>query len=604
MKGNSNRRLAIEILIAILLFVIYLFLYLGISFDAKYAKTVYNLTNENWYIVDTTDLDPEEDLTTSSHVTDNMTTIGLDRGKTIILATKLPNELFVSPCMQFNVAALAVRVYYDGNEIYSYGTEDYEAGRFVGKQCCRISIPAEAVGKNVCIEYRSTRQGKNINHSSTFYGEASDVFKAYLQQRRFPLFAGTFLVIFGLMLIITLPLMSRKSELKIDMIFHGLLLFDSGIYFLSYNNLMQYYVTNNWWLTTMEYLSLFMIPFLVQGTVLFNRYVRQKGMSKFMFFFDLSLPVVTMILHCLGISHMYNFLTIAHVFIILQGAYSLFVMVRQLRYFNRHHGSEDVLQNGERAANAIMIGVNCLTCSSVFDVVFWYVLEKLGYRVVHVVNGVFSIMGSLILVACIVLSYFYHVIANENEKEIRGALEGIAFNDILTQISNRAHCEQVMEELTREQRTCIVISLDLDHLKQVNDNLGHQIGDKMISGFAELLRQVFVMPLLLGRMGGDEFIVILDGDDVARCERLLYQLTDYMNSANAQLTMYSYSASWGYAGSYEVADGHIQKTYMLADERMYRMKEEHHAMDEKLRMEEIKTVAMQEIIKRTEEGEE
>ena|GEM_PF-1692540 len=604
MRGNSNRRLALEILIAIALFIIYLFIYLGISIDSAYLKPVYNLSNEYWYVADTTLLSPDEDLENSPHILGKMGEISISPGESVILATRLPKENYLSPCLQFNVAALAVRAYYDDRLLYEYGTADYEAGKPVGKESVRISVPAEAQGKVICVEYRSTRSGKSVSNTATFFGEASDILKAYIQMRRFPLFVGIFQMIFGLMLIVTLPLMSSKSELKVDMIFHGLLLFDCGIYFLSYNNLLEYYLRNNWWVTTLEYLSLYLIPFLVQGTIYFNRYVRQKGMSKFMFFFDLTLPAGTMLLHCLGIAHLYNFLVPAHGFILVQGSYSIFVMVRQLRYFNRHHSSEDVLQNGERAANAIMIGVNCLTISSVFDLGFWYLLEKMGYRVVNVVNGVFIMVGSLILVACIVLSYFYHVIANENEKEIRGALEGIAFNDLLTQISNRARCEQVMEELSREQRRCIVISLDLDHLKQVNDNYGHQIGDQMIAGFAGILKQVFVMPLLLGRMGGDEFIVILDGDDVARCERLLYQLTDYMNAANKELTQFSYSASYGYAGSYEVADYHIQKTYMLADERMYRMKEEHHNRYAKQRTEELKAVAMQEIIKRAEEGDE
>jgi diguanylate cyclase (GGDEF)-like protein len=188
-----------------------------------------------------------------------------------------------------------------------------------------------------------------------------------------------------------------------------------------------------------------------------------------------------------------------------------------------------------------------------------------------------------------VLSYFFYHIAYINEDTIRNNLEGIAYRDELTNISNRAFCEQVMARMTRKKTPCIVVSIDLDGLKKVNDNLGHQIGDKMIKGFANILRDIYKNVELLGRMGGDEFIVILKGNDIARCESLLSKLKLEMMVANDKEKEFQYAASWGYASDHEASSTNVKDVYMLADTRMYVMKEEHHRQMAELSKGEVKS---------------
>ena len=56
---------------------------------------------------------------------------------------------------------------------------------------------------------------------------------------------------------------------------------------------------------------------------------------------------------------------------------------------------------------------------------------------------------------------------------------------------------------------CSLLFVDLDHLKQINDSLGHEIGDRMLIETAKLLKQTFRDSDIIARIGGDEFVIFV-----------------------------------------------------------------------------------------------
>ena len=155
-------------------------------------------------------------------------------------------------------------------------------------------------------------------------------------------------------------------------------------------------------------------------------------------------------------------------------------------------------------------------------------------------------------------------------------MEGIAYTDALTGIANRARCELTLAKLDGDYT---IISLDLDYLKYTNDNYGHAEGDHLLKGFAGILKESFTEALLIGRMGGDEFIVVLPYIDEERCERAIKCMVDLMCYRTSKEEHIRYSASWGYATNKELAfkaGATAQDVYLLADTKMYSMKKQHH----------------------------
>jgi len=105
----------------------------------------------------------------------------------------------------------------------------------------------------------------------------------------------------------------------------------------------------------------------------------------------------------------------------------------------------------------------------------------------------------------------------EELKELANRLEFLANHDILTGLPNRRLIWSELEEALRPrggaQRRCGVLLLDLDRFKEVNDTFGHSEGDRVLREVARLLRDSIRPGDMVGRFGGDEFLVVLPGAD-------------------------------------------------------------------------------------------
>lgn len=103
--------------------------------------------------------------------------------------------------------------------------------------------------------------------------------------------------------------------------------------------------------------------------------------------------------------------------------------------------------------------------------------------------------------------------ALEKLQDAHAELENIAITDSLTGIFNRRHfLSQAELEITRAQRQQTALAtllMDIDHFKQTNDSFGHAAGDVVLSRFAECVKGILRSGALFGRLGGEEFAVIL-----------------------------------------------------------------------------------------------
>lgn len=158
------------------------------------------------------------------------------------------------------------------------------------------------------------------------------------------------------------------------------------------------------------------------------------------------------------------------------------------------------------------------------------------------------------------------------EKEL---LTQLAQTDSLTGIPNRLMLDKVLLESHRKakknQHAYGVLLLDIDYFKQVNDNYGHQIGDEVLREFSTLLSDRVRDSDIVGRWGGEEFLVICKGADndilLDLAERLRTSIENHVFPECTSLT-----TSIGIA-SYENGDD-IHNLLSRADRALYRAKSE------------------------------
>jgi diguanylate cyclase (GGDEF)-like protein len=109
---------------------------------------------------------------------------------------------------------------------------------------------------------------------------------------------------------------------------------------------------------------------------------------------------------------------------------------------------------------------------------------------------------------------FITVVEDVTEKETaRREIERIAHFDELTGLPNRYQLQQALtqdlERLKREGLQAALLAIDLDRFKEVNDTLGHVIGDQLLAQVGERLRRCAPAPNLVARIGGDEYCVLI-----------------------------------------------------------------------------------------------
>lgn len=107
-------------------------------------------------------------------------------------------------------------------------------------------------------------------------------------------------------------------------------------------------------------------------------------------------------------------------------------------------------------------------------------------------------------------------------------LREIAATDPLTGVANRRSIEQLGDEAVARARAVgeplTALVLDVDHFKKINDGHGHPAGDKVLTRIAATFRDRLRHFDLLGRTGGEEFLVLLPGTGLARAEGIAEQL--------------------------------------------------------------------------------
>ena len=150
------------------------------------------------------------------------------------------------------------------------------------------------------------------------------------------------------------------------------------------------------------------------------------------------------------------------------------------------------------------------------------VKEPIGVEIAH------FMMVAIMLAGVVILTARLHGMRERSRRQ-RAALSTavdrireLATRDELTGCFNRrAMLERMSEELLRSARTgapmCLVL-LDLDHFKKINDLHGHAVGDQVLRGFADIARGQLRGTDVLGRWGGEEFLLMLPGADARQGE--------------------------------------------------------------------------------------
>lgn len=138
----------------------------------------------------------------------------------------------------------------------------------------------------------------------------------------------------------------------------------------------------------------------------------------------------------------------------------------------------------------------------------------------------------------------------ETEQQLKQALaqvEKLSNTDELTNLANRRQLQTIsklqLQIARRNGLDVLLMYIDMDNLKIVNDQFGHKEGDKAIIEVTDILRHTLRGSDVIARIGGDEFVVLLTGKSAASGKRTVERLKDAIEKRNAADTTNKYKLS-------------------------------------------------------------
>ena len=155
-------------------------------------------------------------------------------------------------------------------------------------------------------------------------------------------------------------------------------------------------------------------------------------------------------------------------------------------------------------------------------------------------------------------------------------LQNKAETDLLTGLLNKISTENRIKEYLEgegKNKTCMMCVLDIDNFKKINDTMGHAFGDEVLASLGRQISAEFRVSDVIGRMGGDEFIIFLKDlkDETIISKEASRVANFFKNFTVGEYTKYAATASIG-AAMYPKDATDFESLYKAADTALYKSK--------------------------------
>ena len=480
----------------------------------------------------------------------------------------LPEYLDGSQSLYFRSKNIFYSVYVDGRNVYEPDVpESVLYNDSFGTRWNCIPLLPDDGGKQVDIRVTTVYGSSRAGIDNIYLGDSGGLILNTVGERLVAFITCILLLFTCLILIladIPVNMLSRKNH---ELLYLGIFAMTIAIWCMSETNLMQFYFDDS---RLMQFISctvlmLIPVPMMLYLNAAFG--FRLKWLTPLICVISEAEIILCWTLHFLKIADIHNTLTLTHVMLALSAVIMLSVNIRNT-----------FITNGNRSPVIYRIlrgsGLICLSFAAIIDIIRFYQGKSND-------SAMCVRIGLLIYIICYGISSLENTVKAVQMGIKSEIVSHLAYSDGLTGIGNRT---AFMEQLSyfEKNKTAAdmvgIIMFDVNDLKYVNDNLGHQIGDSMLIKSAEIIKNSFeTKDGRCFRIGGDEFVVLLSGEKVS--ERYEQGIAGFQTEIKQHNDIpdkdFTLSIAHGFA-VYDKNSGEesLMDVYQQADMRMYENKKQ------------------------------
>lgn len=550
MRGIDNKKLiAIIILITMSFFITDWIL--GFLYESSHEKPL-NLKNNTEVLITENDGDIREDGVLK------------EKGEIANIYLKLPaSKRSEAYCIEMSVYHCVIEAYYDNTLIYDEGKEYAANGKMIGAIYPCIEIPDEAWGDTINIRLISQENVPlNVDKNIMLYRLEDN--RQYFSSNFFLGFYHYIVILFISFIVFILMLINyRRNNIVKQVMWLSVFCFilaSWGLTYFGYHNIL---FRNSWIFAQAEYMSVYYVP-IPLGIYALYKEPDDSFMKKIF-------TVITIVL--IGFSSVatiLNFNTEIH-FVDLLPIMQLLIIVSAIPFVYQ------ISKNAQKSnlhTRVFLYGFLLLIILSIGDIlrlnlVKWGFIEQDSILSFTSIGIIGFITTTIIFSLMMLFDYLEFDIE-------RKTLLSMAYDDPMTNLANRAGCDKRLTWLEISgANDYSLIYMDLNNLKYVNDKYGHIFGDEYIKHFAIILKQVFNEDIFCGRLGGDEFLVVLRGERAIITEEYIKSFQNEIDKLNeSDKYEFEISVAVGYAKKSEYPGSGVMYLLNKADEMMYLHKED------------------------------
>ena len=468
------------------------------------------------------------------------------------------------PYLAFKSRYCYYEIFLDEELISSTIPESSSNREFIGVGYNFIPLPDNYVGKRLTIRLYVTENSTRADIITPVIGDFDDIYRDMIHSMIYPFTIGLFLIMFGEVFLIIALLFYIRSAGVTTQILCSVLNIVLGFWILTAFDVTDFVLPTavN---TTLEFCTMYLITPLIYAIVfdlhrrLENRILIIMGLSTLFF------SLVFMVLHFLNVVHINHFQT-PYYFISTAGMIILGAYVYTDLKSKSHNSSRLIL----------MSGITFMAVSLFCYIILAVVRQYIGLANTPVISMIMP-TGVMFFVFMQLLNYFVYMTHSFAQQKEYLALTKIAYVDNLTGLPNRVSCDERLVKFNKSDKNFCLLSLDLNGLKEVNDNAGHPAGDILLKSFADTLQSVMGDLGVCTRIGGDEFLVLIEETTSEELDQRLVKLDQELLELDKKVPDVNHSVSYGYAFRDEAEDRDTHSVFMLADQRMYDYKRAHYA---------------------------
>ncbi len=487
---------------------------------------------------------------------------GVEKGDTIIakkiLRQTKEDKNIIYPILNIKTENCLIDIYLNGKKVVD-NCNNKENDYISIKRNYTVELPNNYNGNELKIKFNVQQSDANSILKNIIIMSENDYFNYQIRSNLTNYIVSSIIIVLGLILIIAVICNPNRSNRLIRLLWIGLIFLLAGLAMYAKYNILELFIDRSRIIENVEFIGLYLC---MPCIVMLSYYTFQEMDKKFLSIYNLVLLfmlALTVGLNNVGAISYRDTMSAITIIMYITGIVLLFLN------FN-------IYKMIDRIEKMFIGGMTIFYCQSMVTILISKVLTSYNW---NKYSQIF-IMLLILEFSITVIVYYVHVVKeymnNITEQRI---LSTLAYTDPLTSINNRTKYEEYLEELVfKKCENISIFSFDLNNLKKINDSNGHESGDEYIRGFAKTLKKVFETQGFIGRIGGDEFIVILEK-----------KITDYNNYIEKMQTIFSQciekekfefeaSFAYGYANNDIDESNEIEALISLSDKRMYECKKE------------------------------